>query len=77
MKLISGMRHRFKAIYFYDDMMNLVTVYESFNAACPRYSYLEYLVQEKCSKSTLQASLTKNTLFRGFKVSYHYPLEQS
>ena len=68
MKLIYGMRHRFKAIYFYDDMMNLVVVYESFNAAC---------LQEKCSKSTLQASLAKNTLFRGFKVSYHYPLEHS
>jgi len=27
MKLISGMKHRFKAIYFYDDMMNLVAVY--------------------------------------------------
>ena len=68
MNLISGMKHRFKAIYFYDDMMNLVVVYESFNAAC---------LQEKCSKSTLQASLAKNTLFRGFKVSYHYPLEHS
>jgi len=64
MKLISGMKHRFKSIYLYDDMNNLVANYESFNAAC---------VSEKCSKSTLRISLTKGILFRGFKVSYYYP----
>lgn len=53
--------HRYKPVYFYDDMNNLVTMYESFNEARR---------QEKCNEKTLRTSIKEKKLFRGFRVTY-------
>ena len=59
-----GMKHRFKPVYVYDDMFNLISVYESFNKC---------VQQEQASKSTIQNALKKGILFRGYILSYNFP----
>lgn len=56
--------HRFKPVYFYDDMNNLVTIYESFNEARRK---------EKCRANNLLLCIKEGLLFKGFKVSYQGP----
>lgn len=56
-------KHRYNPVYFFDDMNNLVTVYESFNH-CRRI--------EKCNANKLLECIKENKLFKGFKVSYSY-----
>jgi len=53
--------HRFKPVYFYDEMNNLVTVYESFNDARR---------QEKCRANNLLSCIKEGILFKGYKVTY-------
>jgi group I intron endonuclease len=53
--------HRFKPVYFYDEMNNLITIYESFSEARR---------QEKCRSNTLLSCIKEGKLFKGFKVSY-------
>ena len=60
LELKHKMSHRFKPVYFRDEMDNLVTKYESFNE-CRR--------QEKCNSKTLLNCIKNGILFRGFKVS--------
>jgi hypothetical protein len=56
--------HRLKPVYFYDDMNNLVTIYESFNEARRK---------EKCRANKLLLCIKEGLLFKGFKVSYQDP----
>jgi group I intron endonuclease len=59
--LRNKMAHRKKPVYFYDEMNNLVTMYESFSEARK---------QEKCRSNTLLACINEGKLFKGFKVTY-------
>lgn len=61
LELKSKIKHRFNPVYFYDEMNNLVTMYESFN---------ETRRKEKCSANTLLNCIKENKLFRGYKVTY-------
>jgi hypothetical protein len=55
---------RYKPVYFYDEMVNLITIYESFTEARR---------QEKCRSNKLLYCIKEGVLFKGFKVSYQYP----
>ena len=61
--LRSKMTHRFKPVYFYDELGNLLTMYDSFS---------ETRRQEKCRSNLLLECIKTGKLFRGFKVSYEY-----
>nr|QKS32170.1 GIY-YIG endonuclease [Sphaerobolus stellatus] len=60
-RLKSKSIHRYKPVYFYDEMNNLITMYESFNEARR---------QEKCRANDLLSCIKEGTLFRGFIVTY-------
>lgn len=57
------MIHRFKPVYFYDDLGNLITMYDSFSEARR---------QEKCRSNLLLECIKSGKLFRGFKVTYEF-----
>jgi hypothetical protein len=62
---LKKVKSRYKPVYFFYDMNNLVTVYESFNEARR---------QEKCRSNTLLSCIKEGKLFKGFKVSYSYKI---
>ena len=61
--LRSKMIHRFKPVYFYYDLGNLITMYDSFS---------EGRRQEKCRSNLLLECIKSGKLFRGFKVTYEF-----
>jgi len=59
--MVNGSRHRYKPVYFYDEQLNLVTMYESLNATCRA---------EHANKNHLLKCINTGQLFRGWLVTY-------